>query len=1355
MALAEQTIVRLQEFFSAGRYAQAADLLTTMLATTAEGDPERADLLKILGRISYYEGDIGRARKYFQDSVAANASDPYALFYLAHCLDLSGDKQSAIRAYAETLNRVPSREGVVDHLAAAVQAVPFGDASVEALLTGRPVTLPVKDPEGPLVSVIVLCHNKMEFTVRCLTALFAHTDYPRLEVFVVDNASVDDTPGYLEMFSRRVNFLHSPTNLGFVGGNNFAAQYAKGDLLVFLNNDSEVRHGWLTEMLRCMAEHPDAGVVGARLVYPDGTTQEAGGIIFSDGNGWNYGREYTVKNSRISFLREVDYCSGAALMVRRDLFTALDGFDSRYAPAYCEDSDLCFGVRELGYKVYYCPSASVLHHEGATAGTDVTTGFKRFQEVNRPKFRDKWSHRLQSQYPNRPELVWQASRRGKRRSVLIIDDWPPLPDKASGTLRMYSTTKEMLRLGWSVTYAHLVGTKLGPTADTYFKEMSGLGVEFIWLEYEKWWALRNSEDVRPILRQKISTLELGTRKPDVVYLSFWFVADFFIDLIRQELPDTPIIIDTHDLHYVRELRQAEVLRDKKLLRDAQGNKRRELAAYAKADAVTTVTENDRQFLMNDLPGKPVFIMTNIHEAEPGGRRFEERRDLLFVGNFNHTPNTDAVRYFADQIFPKLRIALPGVKLFVVGNNPPEPVRQLACDDIVVTGWVPSVRPYFEQCRISVVPIRYGAGVKGKVGEAMAHGLPSVLTTVAAEGMNIVDGEHGLIADDPEQFAGAVTRLYGSEELWQRLAAGGVQLVSRTYSAEATRRRLDYIMSFETRAAFQSYRALRYPTPPRVSIIIITFNQWEYTRQCLESIRQRTSVSHEILIIDNGSTDPTLQELARFPEARVIRNGENRGFPAAVNQGFLEAKGDDVVLLNNDAVVTEGWLEELLRVAESDRRIGIVGPMSNRISGAQSDAAATYTTIDEMHRYAARMAEERKNETLVVPRVAFFCTLIRRAVLDAVGSVDERFSPGNYEDDDFCLRANIAGFTSVIARGTFVHHYGSKSFLADGVASYKRRLEHNLDIFARKWGGTPEELFTRRKPLLPRQVKIPLSGTLFERSYEAMREAIAEGSTARALACVEEAVAHFHDGDGMGVVVSYDNLLLMAGTIALTAGDLEKAEKWYQQTLALTPRSLKAFVGLARVYEATGQSADARRMCGEALALDADHEPAHDLLRRLPVEPAGTGRADGLERRLETARTLFSDGKFAEAINAVDSLEDLASPDGEAGLSDEMVAAIENFRGVCLLSLQRPEEARTRFEHALHVNPQSSRACAGLGEVMFLSGQHDGSKTMFEWAMHLDPESAAAREGLARANLELGYPVEHNTLQQELQSVVHS
>lgn len=1199
MTTVQQILQEVQELFNANEGEKATNLLVQKCRDLTLNNAARSYFYHLAGRTCYYRGEREEARRLFLESLTLDPSDDYSKLYLGLIEEQAGNTYTALRLYGEIYKQTPPFVHIAGRISRLLRALPVQDQRLGNILeseTGKNGAC-----TQPRFSILVLCYNKAEYTLRCLEALLRNTEYPNYEVIVVDNASVDITPAMLEAYGERITFVHSPRNLGFVGGNNLAAQYATGEFIVFLNNDTEVQPGWLTELYECYVCHPRAGAVGSMLIYPNGVLQEAGGVIFQDASGWNYGRGQSPASPRFQFVREVDYCSGAALSIRADLFRRLGGFDERYGPAYYEDTDLCFSVRKLGYKVLYCPFSKVIHHEGATSGTDLATGFKRYQVLNAPKFREKWQKELALQHPNDEQLRYLFSNRTRGKRIIIIDDFPPLPDRAAGSLRMYQTVRQMLALGCSVTYVHLTRRSLDEAALRHMEDLRRAGVELIWFEYEAWWEIRDTSVARIITERLIARLELPLRRPDLVYICFWHIADHFIDHLRKAIPSVPIVVDSMDLHFVREMRRAELSPDSGEKQLVQRNKKNELAVYAKADAVTTVTEADREMLRRELPDKAVFIMTDVHDPVEIRCSFDERRDLLFVGNFNHDPNEDAVVFFAEKIFPLIRKELPEVRFWVVGNNPTAKVKALASESIIVTGWVPETRPYLEQCRVAVVPLRYGAGNKGKVGEALAHGVPIVSTSIGAEGMDLVHGEHLFIADKPAEFARRVVELYADRTTWEKFSSAGQQFVQKYYSSALMRQRVQYIMSFARRESFTSYRAVRYSSPPRVSIIVLTHNQYPYTRQCLESIRNFTDVSHETIVVDNASSDGTPERIEReFPEVRLIRNEENLGFPGGVNQGINAAVGEHVVLLNNDTVVTKGWLERMLEIADSDSRIGLVGTVSNYASGIQRDPQAVYKTLEEMHRYACEVRESRRGEVIEFPRVAFLCTLVTRKALDVVGGLDERFTPGNYEDDDYCLRAALAGFKTVIARDVFIHHFGSKSFLAQGKDNYLARLETNRLVFKEKWNVDPDTLWTNSAALNVRRrsVKIPLHRDRFVQVFEQAQILIGEQDLAHALPALEDAIKAYHACEREGSVVEYVDLLNLAGNVALALGRLEEARRSFEEELKLTPTSARACVGLAETFYHAGFEQEAKTMFEFAAVYDSNDEIAREGLARV-------------------------------------------------------------------------------------------------------------------------------------------------------------
>ncbi len=606
-------------------------------------------------------------------------------------------------------------------------------------------------------SIIIPVFNQLDYTFQCLQALMREVDLQTDEVIIVNNASEDDTEFVLSHMKGFVRFINNSENKGFVHACNQGAKLARGKHLIFLNNDTMVQAGWLNNLVDTVERDSAIGAVGSMLVYPDGRLQEAGGIVWIDGSGWNYGRGESTEDRRFKFAREVDYCSGASLLVRKEIFECLGGFDERYAPAYYEDADLCFGVRSLGFKVVYQPMSRVMHYEGITAGTDIESGYKQYQEINRSKFVEKWCEVLREEHlENDADQVEIAANRKAGPRVMVFDDMYTSPTRDAGSLRMTIILKILARMGRVVFVP--VGSQLLPESE-YLLAKEGIEVAHL-ANYK-------------------SILKKGDFQ--TVILSRPAVGDGLLSTIRKLDRTIKIIYDTVDIHFLRLQREHELTGDESFAAEAALLKKQETRVAAASDQVWCVTNDDKETLEREAPAANVQIIPCIHALHERGATFEERDGLLFIGNFGHRPNKDAVHYFMQKIYPLIREEVPDMKFYIVGSNTPEELRAYQSSNVQVMGYVEDVDSLFHKCRVFVSPLRYGAGMKGKIGQALSYGLPIVTTAIGAEGIGLEHDHSAFVADDAESFAAAVLQIYRSKELWQRLSDSGYKHIEENYT----------------------------------------------------------------------------------------------------------------------------------------------------------------------------------------------------------------------------------------------------------------------------------------------------------------------------------------------------------------------------------------------------------------------------------------------------------------------------------------------------------------------------------------------------------------------------------------------
>jgi GT2 family glycosyltransferase/glycosyltransferase involved in cell wall biosynthesis len=652
---------------------------------------------------------------------------------------------------------------------------PYNVSVVENLQISEIKPIEFEKKQNPKVSIVIPVYNKWNYTYNCLRSIKKNVNDVLFEVIIVDDCSTDETALMIDKI-KNVVYLKNIVNKGFVGSCNAGAQIARGEFIVFLNNDTFVKRGWLRSLVDTFVKNAGTGLVGSKLIYGSGLLQEAGGIVWKNQNVWNYGRLGNPENYEFNYVKEVDYCSGASIMVLRSLFEKLNGFDESFAPGYFEDTDLAFRIRQAGYRVLYQPLSEVYHFEGVTSGTDLNSGMKRYQQINKSKFFDRWNKILLSENLNDeidgPFLARDRSK--NKKVVLFVDNNIPTFDKDAGSFIAFQYLKVLVDLNFKVIFWPYNLQKLMP----YAVELQQIGIETIY----------GNENFEKFITANGKYL-------DYAIVSRPHIAAECLDIIKLN-SNAKILYIPHDLHFLRETRELEISNDDKLKKQIIQTKKSEQVAFEKSSSSLFFSDKEVEIVNKEFPGAEAVVVPWIQNIEnPKPSKFEKRNGLVFIGGYNHKPNVDAVLWFHDKIFPKLKEKITDLKVYLYGSNPPAELEALNTEDFVMAGFIEedNIKEIFDKAKIFIAPLRYGAGFKGKIAKAMSNGLPVVTTEIGAEGIGITDGFNSFIADNPNEFAEKVFKLYTDEQLWNKFSSGSIEHVKTNFSFEAAKNRLNNIM----------------------------------------------------------------------------------------------------------------------------------------------------------------------------------------------------------------------------------------------------------------------------------------------------------------------------------------------------------------------------------------------------------------------------------------------------------------------------------------------------------------------------------------------------------------------------------
>ncbi len=759
--------------------AHLKEVIRTQTAHIAALDTERAELERVLRKLQSWRGLVKEISR------KVRRSRPFTITLASlearseiEGLDILPDVLTALSG-PEATTRIQGFLRLLEELL----GLPKGSSvRAQKLNLGVPglsqLARKVSDSRPIAASIIIPVYNQVEYTIICLQSLLEHTTRYRFEVIVADDCSTDETNTLFGAIGGVVRVITHANNLMFLKNCNEAAKVARGDYLVFLNNDTFVLDGWLDGLLEPFERLPKIGYVGSKIIMPDGTLQEAGGIVWDDGSAWNYGRGNDPRNPEYNYLKDVDYCSGCSIAVPRQLWMELGGFDEQFAPAYYEDVDLALSVRAHGYRTIYNPTSTLIHHEGVSHGRSLSNGVKANQVSNAKKLMAKWRDTLIAENHHNGDNVFVARDRSARKPhILVVDHYVPQFDRDTGSRTIFEYMKLFVEQGFQVVFwpDNLRYDALYVTA------VQALGVEVVY----------GSQ----FIGKFGDWLNERGKYFDYALLVRAAVAQQYIDELRQ-FPQIKVLFFGVDIHFLRMKMEQRYDHSERLAQDTKAIEECERDVWSRVDVVyhpadfeVAFVERECKTALSRLMPLFMFYPEDISDAirRASTHQIGDPKIALFVAGFAHPPNVDAAKWLVNEIWPRVIKRLPNAILYLVGSSPTAAVRALATTRVHVTGYVSDsvLEALYEAAGVAIIPVRQGGGVKGKVLEAFRFGVPAVTTSVGTQGMADASA-YCSVHDDPDVMADAVIHLLSDSSAARAQALAATQFLAAHYNRDRIR-----------------------------------------------------------------------------------------------------------------------------------------------------------------------------------------------------------------------------------------------------------------------------------------------------------------------------------------------------------------------------------------------------------------------------------------------------------------------------------------------------------------------------------------------------------------------------------------